>query len=239
MASPIAVFDLDGTLADSAPDLMAALAAVLPSHGFRYVPDPALRAGLGNGARHLIKHSLLLQHAEADEPTIDRLHEDFLAFYGAHSCVETRLYDGAAALLERLTASGWLLAICTNKHEGLARGVLEGLGVAGLFATVAGGDTFPVCKPDPGHLVATIAAAGGDGGRAIMVGDSRNDLDTARAARVPFAGVTFGYSPVPMAALGPDLLVAHYDELDAAALEQLLRRPARVTADLAARVSAP
>lgn len=213
MVSPLLVFDLDGTLVDSAPDLLATLNAILPRHGFAADRDPGLRDGIGHGARHLVEFALHRQGTVAPPAQLDHMHKDFLDYYEANICVETRLYPGLSDLLDRFTEAGWRFAVCTNKIEGLSRLVLEKLGVGGRFAAVAGGDTFPARKPDPAHLLGVIAAAGGKPDRAVMVGDSRTDLDTARSAGVPVIGVTFGYTPVPMAELGPDLLIDAFDDL--------------------------
>jgi len=213
MASPLLVFDLDGTLVDSAPDLLATLDVVLARHGFPIASDPTLRDGIGHGARHLIEFALRRQGISIDIATLDALHRDFLIHYEANICVGTRLYPGTLALLDRFAAAGWSFALCTNKPEGLSRRLLQELRVAGRFAAVCGGDTFAHRKPDPRHLLDTIAAVAGQPQLAIMVGDSRTDLDTARAAGVAFVGVSFGYTPVPMAELRPDLLIDTYDAL--------------------------
>ena len=210
------LFDLDGTLVDSAPDLLATLDAVLPRHGFRAMRDPGLRNGIGHGARHLIEYALHQQRAEAETTALDRIHADFLRHYEANICIETQVYPGTLELLDRFAAVGWGFAVCTNKPEGMSRLLLEKLGVAERFAAICGGDTFAVRKPDPRHLLQTIAEAAGRHDNALLVGDSRTDLDTARSAGVPFIGVSFGYTPVPMRELGPDLLVGSYEELDPA-----------------------
>jgi len=221
MAPPLLVFDLDGTLVDSAPDLLATLDVVLPRHGFAIVSDPALRNGIGHGARHLIEFALERQHIGVDVATLDAIHRDFLAYYEANICVGTRLYPGTLALLDRFAAAGWSFALCTNKPEGLSRRLLKELSVAGRFAAICGGDTFGHRKPDPRHLLETIAAASGQPESSVMVGDSRTDLDTAQAAGVRFVGVTFGYTPVPMAELRPDLLIDSYDALSPTRVEAL------------------
>ena len=227
MAYPLLVFDLDGTLVDSAPDLLATLDAILPRHGFPGSRDPSLRNGIGHGARHLIEFALHRQGVTVDTPKLDAMHRDFLSYYEANICVETRLYPGIPRVLDRFAAAGWRFAVCTNKVESLSRLVVEKLGVSARFAALAGGDTFPTRKPDPAHLLGCISMAGGDRRRAIMVGDSRTDLDTARSAGVPVIGVSFGYTPVPMAELGPDLLIDSYDDLRPDLAEALLPKRGR------------
>ena len=150
------------------------------------------------------------------------LFRDFLEYYEANISVGTRLYPGTLALLDRYAGAGWSLAVCTNKPERLSRLLLSDLGVAERFAAICGGDTFRHRKPDPAHLFDTIAAASGGRDNAVMVGDSRTDIDTARGAGIPFVGVTFGYTPVPMAELRPDLLLDSYDALSIEAGARLL-----------------
>jgi phosphoglycolate phosphatase len=212
-AHPIVVFDLDGTLADTAPDLIATLNAILAGEGLSPLPLADAGALIGVGARALIERGVSANARTLPPGRLDVLYESFLARYAANVCVETRLYAGAREALHRLAADGYRLAICTNKFEAHARALLAALGVLPLFEAVCGRDTFPVCKPDPRHLTLTIAAAGGDEARAVMVGDSRTDVVTARAAGVPVIGVPFGYTDVPIEALGPDCVVAHFDDL--------------------------
>ena len=161
MGASLLVFDLDGTLADSAPDLLATLDAVLPRHGFRVPADPTLRNGIGNGARHLIQYALRQQGVAVDPPILDAIHRDFLVHYEANICVGTALYPGTIALLDRFADAGWAFAVCTNKPERMSRLLLDDLGIADRFAAICGGDTFARKKPDPVHLINTIAAASG------------------------------------------------------------------------------
>jgi len=213
MATPLLVFDLDGTLVDSAPDLLATLETVLGRAGYTAAPDAALRDGIGHGARHLIEFALHREKVAPETALVDRLHAAFLDHYEANIARHTRPYNGLDAALDRFAAAGWAFAVCTNKIESLSRKLLGELGLTGRFAAICGGDTFASRKPHPDHLLETIARAGGVRDRSIMVGDSRTDLDTARAAHVPFVGVSFGYTPVPMADLGPDLLIGSFDDL--------------------------
>jgi phosphoglycolate phosphatase len=239
MTKPLLVFDLDGTLADTAPDLIATLDFVLPRYGFERPTAADFREGVGHGARVLIEYALKVQGAAVDTQTIDAIQSDYLAYYEANICVETQLFPGALALLDRFEAEGWGFAVCTNKPERMSELLLSRLGVKERFAAIKGGDSYPYRKPDPAHLLDTIAAAGGVCDRAIFIGDSRTDLDTARNARVPLIGVTFGYTPVPMAALLPDLLVDSFDEILPLEAERLLNgadraaRPTRTPAPAA------
>lgn len=225
--SPLLVFDLDGTLVDSAPDLLATLDAILPRHGFKALDDPRLRQGIGHGARHLIEYALHMQKREVDAAKLDAMHRDFLIHYEANICVGSTLYPGLIELLDRFAAAGWGFAVCTNKLEHLSRQVLAALEIDARFLAICGSDTFATRKPHPAHLLETISAAGGTPDRAIMVGDSRTDLDTARSANVPFLGVSFGYTPVPMAEIAPDLLIDGYDELGLAEASELIAKGTR------------
>ena len=222
MADPLIVFDLDGTLVDTAPDLLAALDAVLPAHGFRPIADPAMREGIGYGARHLIVEALKRQGVTLADAALDAMHHDFLAHYEANICRWSRPYPGAEAMLDRFAAAGWRCAVCTNKSEGLSRLLLEALSIADRFAAICGRDTFRAPKPDPAHLGGTIATASGTPQSAVMVGDSRTDRDAARAMHVPFVGVSFGYTETPMAKLGPDLLIDSFDDLSPDRADRLL-----------------
>jgi len=226
MAAPLLVFDLDGTLVDSAPDLLATLDIVLGRHGFSAEADAGLRDGIGHGARHLIEYALHRRQIQLEEARLDQMHADFLRHYEEHIALHTRPYPGLPEALDRFAAAGWSFAVCTNKLEGLSVRLLMELGLAGRFAAICGGDTFPTRKPDPHHLLETIARAGGTPGNSAMVGDSRTDLDTARAARIAFVGVSFGYTPVPMADLRPDVLVDSFDELTPDLAARLLERTA-------------
>lgn len=222
MPRPLLVFDLDGTLADTAPDLLSTLSVVLGRHGFAADEDPALRNGIGHGARRLIEYALKQQGAAFDVPLLDLLYRDFLVHYEANISVASRLFPGTEALLDRFGAAGWSFAVCTNKPVRMSRLLLANLGVAERFSAICGGDSFATQKPDPAHLLQTIAAATGDRRAAVMVGDSRTDVDTARAASVPVVGVTFGYTPVAMETLAPDILLEAYDTLHPTHAEGLL-----------------
>jgi phosphoglycolate phosphatase len=190
-----AIFDLDGTLIDSAPDIHAAGSAVLEAEGLAPVTADQSRSFIGNGARVYVER---LERAAAgvnDPARTDRMQQLFIAEYEtAHSL--TRVYPGVEAALTALRAQGWRLAICTNKPHGPALTVLAHLGWQGLFDAVIGGDSLPVVKPDPAPLHAAIAGLGG--GPVVYVGDSEVDAQTALAAEVPFALYTRGYRRGPV-----------------------------------------
>jgi phosphoglycolate phosphatase len=210
---PILVFDLDGTLVDTAHDLIGALNGALVSEGLPPVPEGLVGHLVGHGARVMIERGLAHHGVSAGSAMIDRLIQAFLAHYADNVAVASRPYPGALVALDRFAAAGWTFAVCTNKHEALSRRLLGELGLLGRFRALTGGDTFAFKKPDPRHLLATIAAAGADADDAVMVGDSRSDIDAAKAAGVPVVGVTFGYTDTPVTKLGPDVVIDHFDEL--------------------------
>jgi phosphoglycolate phosphatase len=211
--APTAVFDLDGTLADTAHDLVATLNVILGQEGIP--PLPVAEAGdmISAGGRGLLQRGFEAAKREPTPALIEELYKRFLAYYGENLCIETRLYPGALAALDRLGREGFRLAICTNKMEAHSVRLLRALGVAGRFATICGRDTFPWFKPDPRHLTMTIERAGGDPRRAVMVGDSYSDVGAAKGAGIPVVCVSFGYPDRPIREHGPDLVIDHFDEL--------------------------
>jgi phosphoglycolate phosphatase len=206
------VFDLDGTLVDTAPDLTNTLNHVLMAHGYAPIAPARVREAVGRGARVMIEQALGLAGAEGD---VDGMLADFLAHYEANIAVESRPFPGALEAVERLRTAGVRLAICTNKREHLTRLLLQALEIEHAFVAIAGRDTFAVSKPDPGHLLGAIAAAGGDPARAVMVGDSAVDIQAAQGAGVPSILVSFGYCPPPPEGPRPDAVIDHFDALEA------------------------
>ncbi len=204
------VFDLDGTLADTAPDLTAALNHALGALGRTAVPAESVRHMVGHGARALLQKGLAAT-GEVSEALIERGFPIFLDHYEAHICDGSAAYPGLEAALDALAADGVALAVCTNKLEGLARKFIAAIGWDGRFAAIVGGDTCGVRKPAAAPLLAAIARAGG--GPAAFVGDSITDTDTARAAGVPCVAVTFGFSDRPPDQLGATALIDRFDEL--------------------------
>ena len=213
VAPPIVVFDLDGTLADTAGDLIGTLNVILESEGLPPLPLRKARDLVGVGARALLQRGFEEAGKELVPARLDDLFQAFMVHYRDNICVRTKLYPGVEAALERLRQAGFLLAVCTNKFEDHSVRLIEALGVAHHFAANCGRDTFPVFKPDPRHLTLTIERAGGSPHRAVMVGDSRTDIVTAQAARIPSIAVPFGYTDVPVRRLNPDLVIGHFDEL--------------------------
>ena len=211
--APLAVFDLDGTLADTAPDLVATLNVILGREGLPALPLDEARNMIGHGARVMIERGLEAAGREVTPDRLDELYRGFLAHYAEHLCVETQLFPGVLEALDVLQAEGFRFAVCTNKVEAHSVRLLQALGIAHRFAAICGRDSFPYVKPDPRHLTLTIKKAGGLVSEAVMVGDSRTDIVTAQAARVPVVAVTFGYTDIPLHGLGPDMVIDHFDDL--------------------------
>ena len=206
----VVAFDLDGTLADTAPDLAAALNHTLAALGRGTVPTESVRHLVGHGAKALLRKGLAAT-GEAPEELVEQGLPVFIDYYGRNICEGTKAYPDVKAALDQLLAQGVSVAMCTNKPEGLTHRLLDALGWSSRFEAIVGGDTLPVKKPDPAPLHEAIARAGG--GRAAFVGDSIIDADTARAARIPFVAVSFGFSDRPVEALGADAVIDSYADL--------------------------
>jgi phosphoglycolate phosphatase len=218
------VFDLDGTLAATGPDIMRALNASLNEAGVDAMPRERMHelVSLGRGPRAMIEHCLGLHGRVVHASSVQRMADRYVEIYHENVAVESTLFAGCASVLEALRQRDDGLAVCTNKPERLAMALLDALGVLGLFAAVIGRDSRAYSKPDPRHLTDTVLAAGGDPARAVMVGDTHVDVATARAAGIPIVCVAFGYSDVAPESLGADALIHDYAELFGAidALEQ-------------------
>lgn len=210
---PLLVLDLDGTLADTSRDLLPVLNRVTAKVGLPAIAMKDVGQVVGHGAKAMISRAFAFHGREADAGLIDTLFDDFLVDYEANIAAHTVLYDGVTQALDRFAANGWKLAICTNKLEHLARMLVEELGQSYRFAAITGGDTFDFRKPDPRHLIETVAMAGGSPAKAVMVGDSVTDIKTAQAAEIPVIAVDFGYSDIPVRDLAPDRVISHFDEL--------------------------
>ena len=207
------VFDLDGTLVDTAPDLVGALNAVLAERGLPPLALNLAKVMVGRGARVLIEQGFAAAGEPLDAALIPALFERFIAIYRARIADESRPFDGAVAALDQLSAAGATLSICTNKRTDLSLALLDALKLTPRFAAVIGADRAPAAKPDPRHLIAAIQAVGGRADRAVMVGDSASDIGAARAAGVPSVVVSFGYTEVAAADLGGDHLIDHFSQL--------------------------
>jgi phosphoglycolate phosphatase len=206
------VFDLDGTLVDTAPDLCAALNHALGVLGRPAVPADDVRHMVGHGARKLLEKGLAATGTMTPD-LVEAGVAPFLAYYADHIADGSRPYPGVEAALSALAVAGSRLAICTNKPFALSKALVSALGWDGRFAANLGFDSVPAPKPDPGHLFAAIAAAGGDPATTVFIGDSITDTTTARAAGIPVIAVSFGFSDRPVADLGADLVIDHYDQL--------------------------
>ena len=213
---PTIVFDLDGTLIDTAPDLVGTLNLMLARHDVPAVAYDDARAMIGAGVKPLLQRALASHGLQFPPDEIDRLYEEYLPLYAAHIADRSRAFPGLDAALDQLAADGCILAVCTNKLEWLSALLLDKLGLSPRFAAICGADTFAMRKPDPEMLRLTIAKAGGDVAQAVMVGDSMTDVATAQAARIPVVAVDFGYTEIPPAELGADRLISHFDALNAA-----------------------
>ncbi|WP_457585963.1 HAD family hydrolase [Ensifer canadensis] len=213
MSSPIVVFDLDGTLVDTAPDLVASLNHAVTQAGVEPVTYRDLTHLVGHGARAMIERTFAMRNKPLDEDALTWQMKEFVDFYHGSMPGDSLPYPGMLDALDRLTAAGFKLAVCTNKPEMLANRLLERLGLLDRFAAVSGGDTFEIRKPNADHLLRTIENAGGSARHSVMVGDSLNDILVARNAVIPSIAVPFGYSDVPIESLEPTLIIRHFDEL--------------------------
>ena len=215
-APPLVIFDLDGTLAETAGDLMGALNAVLESEGIPSLPVHQARTLLGAGGRALIQRGFAVSGHSLDPARLEVLFGAFLAHYEAHIADHSHLFPGVEAALDALQADGCIFAVCTNKMENASHKLLALLGTDARFKAVCGQDTFGFHKPDARTLPAVIAKAGGDPGRTVMVGDSITDIAAAQNAGLPVIAVDFGYTDKPVAELGPDRVISHFDALPGA-----------------------
>jgi phosphoglycolate phosphatase len=212
-APPLLVFDLDGTLVDTAGDLIGTLNHILSEESIPPVPLATARPMLGAGARALIERGLSAAGRSVSRERLEEMYRAFLARYEAHIADESRVFPGVEPALDRFEAAGWAFAVCTNKIEHPSVRLLTELRLAQRFRAICGQNTFAFCKPDPRALVATIERAGGGPQQAIMVGDSKTDILTAQAAAVPVVAVDFGYTDRHVSEFAPDRVISHFDEL--------------------------
>ena len=226
MKSPLIVFDLDGTLVDTAPDLVATLNAILAREGLPPVDYDTARNFVGGGARLMVERGFLAGGRSVPADALDGYTRDFIAYYGDHIADSSVPFPGVEAALDTLEERGYRFAVCTNKVEKLSLLLLDALGMSKRFAVICGADTFGVIKPDPEILHQTIARAGATGNGTVMVGDSITDIATARAANIPVIAVDFGYTDTPVTALGPDRIISRFADLPAA-VHALVGAPVR------------
>jgi phosphoglycolate phosphatase len=213
---PLLVFDLDGTLVDSAPDITASVNRLLAARALPGLTQKQVAAMVGDGLHVLMNRVFATVGGQEDPAAAD----DYLADYEANVLVDTCLFPGTAAALDALAASGWHLAVCTNKPAYATRLLLEGLGIAGRFIAIGGGDSFAARKPDPLHVSETVRLAGGDPSRALMVGDHRNDVQAALGCGIRPIFAAWGYGSPDMAN-GASAIAATPAELPAIAARLL------------------
>ena len=217
-------FDLDGTLIDTAPDLIGALNAVLNEAGLASVTLSDARHLVGRGARMMLIRGFAESGQVLGDADAAPLVERFIDIYRDRIAEESLPYSGCVEALDELRGLGAKLVVCTNKRTELSIALLDALALRDRFEAVIGADAAPAPKPDPSHVLHAIAAGGGVASRAVMVGDSANDVDSAKAAGVPTIVVPFGYTETPAHALGADRLIEHYDALTQA-VQSLLQHP--------------
>lgn len=208
------IFDLDGTLIDSVPDLCAALNRLLSDHHRRAVSLDEVKKMVGNGARKLVERGFRATGTAAAESDLDELTKAFLAHYDGHETDETKLYPGTVSLLQSLKTRGYKLALCTNKPQKPSENILKAFDLDRFFDCVLGGDILPLRKPAPDMIDWVLEKLATQPDHALMVGDSANDIDAAKAAKVKSVAVSFGYSKIAPSELGADVLINHLDELD-------------------------
>jgi len=202
-AAPLLVFDLDGTLVDSVADLADAANRLLARHGQKPLREAEVRRMVGDGVPALVRRAMAARGLEPGEDDIPAFTRDYIA----HAADRSRPFDGIPEMLERARAGGWRLAVCTNKPVDAARALLAALGLGDSFDVIGGGDSFPVRKPDPRHLLSTIERAGGAPERSVMVGDHHNDVAAGNGAGVPVIFAAWGYGTEAMQA-GADAVAA-------------------------------
>ncbi len=206
------IFDLDGTLVDSARDLSAALNHVLKQANRPEISLSEVRHMVGDGARALIIKGFSETGHLPDATEIDIIQDEFLGYYSDHITDQTIIFPGALRVIETLAHMKIPLGLCTNKAIKLTKKIMAEFGLTDYFSAIVGGDSFDYRKPDPRHLTSTLEIMKATPERAIMVGDSRNDIIAAQRANIPVIGVSFGYSKTPIAKLGPDIIIDHYED---------------------------
>lgn len=213
---PSLIFDLDGTLVDTAPDLVATLNHVLAEAGYEQVETNVASRFISFGARHMIERALEHQDKSITSTRLDDLNALFLEHYIDHLSVLSAPFDGLLETLDRHQLKGFNFAVCTNKLERFSVKLLNELEMSNRFGAICGADTFGVKKPHKDHLLKTMAEINADPSSTIMIGDAEPDIKVAQNAGIPVIAVDFGYTPVPVEGFGPTRVISHYDELDQA-----------------------
>jgi phosphoglycolate phosphatase len=212
MKNTAVVFDLDGTLIDTAPDLWRATNHVLVNNGRREITLREVQAYVGHGARSLLTRGFSATGSPVDPARLEALYGEFVDYYELHIARESRPFPGCVALLDRLRDAGALLGICTNKLERLSVKLIEALDLRTYFGGIVGPDSVGIAKPDAAPYRETLRRMGAENRISVMIGDSETDVLTARAAGVKIIGVTFGYTPRPVAEFGPDFLIDKFED---------------------------
>lgn len=213
LTGAVVAFDLDGTLVDSAADLIGSLNVILHEERLPALPFKQARLMVGRGARAMLEQGFTAAGQPLDEAESRALVRRFIAVYRDRIALESRPFEGVETALSDLAGAGAKLCVCTNKFTDLSVALLDALDLSRHFAAIIGPDLAPAPKPDPRHLIAAVEAAGGVIGRSIMVGDSAADVGAARAAGAPSIVVSFGYTEIAPAELGGDHLIEHFSEL--------------------------
>lgn len=206
------IFDLDGTLVDTAPDLMGATNHALSLIGRPAIGMDQVRHMVGHGARALIERGIAATGDSVDDVTVTKMHAALLDYYADHIADESVIFDGLLDVLHMARDAGLKLGVCTNKVEGLSHKLLRELKMADFFGAVVGGDTLPIMKPDPAPYREVARRLGVDASNTIMFGDSETDIRTAQNTGVPVIAVTFGYTPHPVQTYNPTYVISHYDQ---------------------------
>jgi phosphoglycolate phosphatase len=206
------IFDLDGTLVDTAPDLLGATNHALSLVGRPAISYDMLRQFVGHGAMDLLRRGLVATGGPLDDVEVKRLHGEFLKYYGENVARESVVFPGLIALLDRAQARGLKMGVCTNKVEHLSHKLLNEISLASYFDAVVGGDTLPIMKPDPAPYNEVARRLGVDASRTMMFGDSVTDIKTAQNVGVPVIAVSFGYTDHHVSAYNPTHVIDHYDE---------------------------
>ena len=220
------LFDLDGTLVDSAGDLAGSLDTLMAEKGKPPIGIDIGRQLIGHGIANLVRSALKLRGARDGEEDSPADLKRFMEIYGSRLTQTTRPYPHVPETLQQLAADGWVMAVCTNKRELFAKAIVDDLGMTKFFKVVSGPDTFGVGKPDPRHLQEAAKAAGGQP-PVLFIGDSEVDVEAAQAAGMPVIALSYGYSKTPLASLSPDAIIDHFNQIPAA-IRDILNKPTAV-----------
>jgi phosphoglycolate phosphatase len=207
------VYDLDGTLIDSAKDMQVAVSNVLADHGLPPVTEDDVRIFMGQGSRVTMNKAFSKYGRHLDNEALSAVTREFVRYYEADPVSHTVAFDGVNDVVARFDGLGLKQGVCTNKFEKPSRVILEHLRLMPPIADVAGADTFPVRKPDPRHILMLVERMGGDPARTVMIGDSIHDVEAAHAAGLPAVLVSWGYTVKPASELGAQTVIQRFGDL--------------------------